>query len=248
MSERFDLVFSGDFARGVDETVAKKNLAALFKISPQKVDALFSGKPITLKKNLDFDTGNKYRVAIKKAGCIAQLVEQKDSAVEPKKEKAVFAAQEPAAQTTVSPPQEHASAVQSDVPPAPKLSESKTPDQDSGSGLSLAPTGAEVLRESERTAVAPVQVETAHLSIAETGSDLLDSDEKEEVVAPSIEFAVDLAPVGSDLLEASDKDEVVPVEVNLSGLSLAEPGADLEQIDDAKPKVAPDISHLSIKE
>jgi len=51
-SERFNLVFSGDLARGADLAQAKKNLGRLFKISDEKVEALFSGKAITLKKNL----------------------------------------------------------------------------------------------------------------------------------------------------------------------------------------------------
>ncbi|MBS7325001.1 MAG: hypothetical protein KIG85_00070 [Thiopseudomonas sp.] len=54
-----------------------------------------------------------------------------------------------------------------------------------------------------------------------------------------------LAGVGEDLLE--NKPEQVVTEVDISGLSLAAPGSDLEQLPGAEPVAAPDTSHLKLE-
>jgi len=75
--EIFDLVFKGELVKGAELGTVKSNIGKLFKMAPEKVEALFSGKAITLKKGLDFDAANRYRVAIKKAGARVDLVEKK---------------------------------------------------------------------------------------------------------------------------------------------------------------------------
>ena len=72
--ERFDLVFSGELVAGFDVAQVKKNIQALFRIDDAKVLVLFSGKPIALRKGLDADAANKYRVAMKKAGARVDVV------------------------------------------------------------------------------------------------------------------------------------------------------------------------------
>lgn len=64
-----NILFSGDLVDGVDLQQAKTNLSALFKISdPAKIDALLSGKQVTLKKNLDATQAKKYLAVLHKAG------------------------------------------------------------------------------------------------------------------------------------------------------------------------------------
>jgi hypothetical protein len=213
---------------------AKKNLAALFKISDEQVERLFSGKPITLKKSLEFDTANKYRVAIKKAGCIAELVECKAS--EPIKTDA------PSKAAPVPPPANSHS-----PEPATAPLNSQPSAENESSALSLAPVGSDVLASSDREVVEGVQVETEHLSLAATGEDLLQAAEKQQVSAPDIHVDAELAPVGSDLLDESDKQVFEALEIDLTSMTLAEAGADLEQLDESEPAVKPDISYLSLE-
>lgn len=55
-----------------------------------------------------------------------------------------------------------------------------------------------------------------------------------------------VAEVGEDLLEV--KPEVAVVEVDVSGMTLAPVGSDLEQLPGAAPVIAPDISHLKLQD
>lgn len=55
-----------------------------------------------------------------------------------------------------------------------------------------------------------------------------------------------LAAVGADLLQ--DRAEVAVVDIDVSGISLAPAGSDLEQLPGAQPVTPPDISHLSIEQ
>jgi len=74
-SELFDIVFSGKCDTGVKPGDAQRGLAALFKLSPEKVSHLFSGERITIKKNIDLATAMKYKKAMQKAGCLAVIAE-----------------------------------------------------------------------------------------------------------------------------------------------------------------------------
>ena len=74
MSEEvFNLVFSGELVKGSQEDAVKANLMRLFKFKPEQVDKMFSGKVITIKKNIDADTGRKLRAKFKQAGALCRL-------------------------------------------------------------------------------------------------------------------------------------------------------------------------------
>lgn len=55
-----------------------------------------------------------------------------------------------------------------------------------------------------------------------------------------------LAAAGEDLLQ--NKPEVTEVEVDVSGISLAPVGSDLEQLPGTEPVAVPDISHLQLED
>lgn len=64
-----NILFFGDLIDGFDLPQAKANLSTLFKIDDTaKIDALFSGKQVTLKKNLDAAKAKKYLAVLQKAG------------------------------------------------------------------------------------------------------------------------------------------------------------------------------------
>ena len=64
----YNIIFRGEIAEGQDVNKVKKNFGALFKVNDEKIDLLFSGRPVNIKKNIDHSTAIKYREAIEKAG------------------------------------------------------------------------------------------------------------------------------------------------------------------------------------
>lgn len=74
MSEhRFKIVFDGTLLPGVDINTAKLNLAALYKSEVPAVERLFSGQPVTLKRDLSQIDAQTYLQALKNTGIDARL-------------------------------------------------------------------------------------------------------------------------------------------------------------------------------
>jgi uncharacterized membrane protein YhaH (DUF805 family) len=74
MSEnRFKIVFDGTLLPGVDITTAKLNLAALYKSEVAAVERLFSGQPVTLKRELSQSDAQTYLQALKNTGIDARI-------------------------------------------------------------------------------------------------------------------------------------------------------------------------------
>jgi len=70
---RFDVVFHGEFSPEYDINDAKQKLAEIFKLSPETVDKLFSGQSVTIRKQVDEVTAEKYRKAAAGCGVIFEL-------------------------------------------------------------------------------------------------------------------------------------------------------------------------------
>lgn len=263
--ERFNLVFKGQLAKSADMNTTVRNLAQLFKIDLQKAKALFGGQITILKRDLDMDTANKYRAAIKKAGAIAelQIVENsKPAAVATKPAvsksaspgKAVFGAREPG-----SPPPAHAQ---------PFTVQNRVSTDNSDSGLTttvgvfgasrpepadiavpnygVASAGEDLLRAEEKTRVTEARIDTSSLSLKENDGNLLNDDEYEEFVALPVNVdAFDIAPPGADVLKPEERRKEMVTEVDTSGLSLGKLGENLAPPKPAAPS-PPDTSDISL--
>ena len=263
--EKFNLVFKGELAKSFTLEQAKANLSKLFKISGPKLDALFSGKPVILKKNMDFDTASKYRVAIKKAGGLVHLVEVAAPKPQtPPQPKATFGlgspadaptarAQEPVAgQLTLAPmdtpppssPRKASFGVQ---PPSAEANvESAVAQQvtQATGNFGVAPAGT-ALADQHPDVPAP-DVDVSGMTISETGADLLTEAEKTAFVPAEVDTsAMDLAEPGVDLLNDDEKSAVVEVDIDLSALSVADVGTRLEDPKPAPPP-APDVSKIQL--
>ena len=70
----YNLIFQGKIVDGASLEEVKNNVAKLFKADAAKTDALFSGKSIVIKKNLDTESAKKYLAVLKKAGAIVKAV------------------------------------------------------------------------------------------------------------------------------------------------------------------------------
>ena len=217
--ELFDLIFQGEIVKNIDEGLARKNVQQLFKIPAAKIDALFSGKPVVLKRGLNMDVANKYRVAIKKAGAVVNVVAQ----AAPVQKNDSPRAQEKISNITSAEPQTIAA-----------------------SGFTVAPVGADVLKAGEREVVVEKTFDLSAFSVRESDGPLLDADETSNEVSLDIEVDWSIAPAGSELLTEDQKEHSDPVTLDLSALSLAEVGVTLVEAKDDTAS-APDVSHLSLK-
>lgn len=83
----YNLVFQGKIVEGASLNKVKLNIAQLFKITAAKVEPLFSGKPIIIKKNLDTASAKKYLLILKKSGAIVKAIKLEEPKVQAPKTK-----------------------------------------------------------------------------------------------------------------------------------------------------------------
>ncbi|MES9968739.1 MAG: hypothetical protein ABW092_01815 [Candidatus Thiodiazotropha sp.] len=73
-AETFDVYFSGAILKDHDPAEVKRKIGAVFKLQGDKLDRLFSGKPIPIKKGIDMDRAIKFRVTFRDAGGLVDIV------------------------------------------------------------------------------------------------------------------------------------------------------------------------------
>ncbi len=74
MQNRFDIYFSGDILEGRNPAEVREAVGRIFKLSGDKLDALFAGKPRRIKKDLNVEQSGKFREVFRKAGALVQIV------------------------------------------------------------------------------------------------------------------------------------------------------------------------------
>ena len=75
---RYKLIFKGQIIEGNKIEDVKTRIADYFKISEEKIEHLFSGRPILIRKNVDFITGRRIQNIFQKAGAICRMIEIKE--------------------------------------------------------------------------------------------------------------------------------------------------------------------------
>lgn len=258
MAEMYHVVFKGEIIKGANLDSVKRNLGSLFKISGPKLEKLFSGAAVVLKKNLDFENAMKYRTALKKAGAIVDLKEIQIQANVPPKAtpgRAVFG--------------ERPSAAAPETPPLPEVTESAPKTASNPQAKTAATNGVEGaiaaqvqvpipssvrvaeagerLCESEPSPVA--DIDTSAISMRAGEGNLVDENERVHVDPVNVDTsAIALSPTGGDLLTEVEKTPFVPVNVDTSGISVADVGTDLVDSKKTPPVAAPDTSHIQLEE
>jgi hypothetical protein len=176
MSEaRFNVVFAGEIVAGADPAKVRENLAAAFRMDAAKVETLFSGKRVAVKKDADQATAMKLRAVMKQAGALADL----EKVAEPES-----AAPPPAPQPTAAPvaPVSQPAAVSGGS------LETVGTIRTGGTGFSgpfaVAPTGADLAV--ERHLPPPVVPDVSHLTVAPAGADMGQKKEEKPPVNPDI--------------------------------------------------------------
>jgi hypothetical protein len=169
---RIDVYFRGESAPGYSLAAVRQSLKTLFKTDDARIDALFSGRPVAIRRNLDANMARRYQQTLGQAGALVELraAENAGSSSQP------FAPAAPPttaalAPTLLQPP--HGSAA--------------------ATGWTLTPVGADLLNPEER-APAVVAVVSRDFQIEPAGADLLRPEERR----PSVVAAIDTSALGLD--------------------------------------------------
>ena len=191
MSEaRFNVVFAGELVPGADPQKVRQNLANAFRMDMTKVEALFSGKRVVVKKDADQATAMKFRAVMKQAGAQCDLEPVGQAAAAPA----------PAA-ASVAPP---AAAPEADTAPAP----APAPVATSASAGELETVG--TIRTGGTGFTGPFDV-------APSGTDLAQQRELPPAMVPDLSH-LSIAPAGADM--GQKKDDRPPVSPDISHLSI----------------------------
>ncbi len=261
----FDIIFLGQLQPGNTLVEVKPRLIQLFKVDAAKIDALFSGAAVPLKRNLDQVGAKKYQAVLARAGIKVQIrVSSASAAVVKPDTEAVrtnrLAAQakrraERPATTTANKPMsmsERLASAESQLAPVPTVNKENpiaAPNERAVAEnvLTIAAAGADVLTASERHRVTPVSVDTSAMSLRVGGGDLLDASERVKEVHVDLDLGhYELAATGEDLLHDDEKPLVEPVNVDIGGIEMAPVGSDMGQLKDERSPLRPDISKISL--
>ena len=236
----FAVVFSGRIANGASVEQVKGNVAKLFKVEVAKVERLFSGARVAIKKGLDEATAKKYQMALARAGAICEVINVAALKGAPTKASAKPAVAKPVA--PVARPEATAKARPvTKVRQTPGLTKDVVKEAPGSLGgfanVKLDAPGVVLVKHQD---VAPLQVDLHGLSMDQPGVVL--GVHKEEA-PPKVDLSgISMAEPGADIGKA---EKVPELAVDLSGLSMEEPGATLvEHAEVPEPRI--DTSRLSV--
>lgn len=249
----YNLIFQGEIVAGASLEEVKANVARLFKADAAKTAALFSGKTIVIKRNLDSDSAKKYLAVLKKAGALVKAVkvetqissdtgEQKPEPAQTPEQSQETPSSEPSSSTKLS--SGLASLISYNQPVRNDDAEDITEEE----GLQLAPLGAYIpnLHNDNDTIIIP---DLSHLTMSEAESGSLEefAQKPEPAALPDIsELSMSAANEGS-LEEFATRPEPIPIP-DTSMLDIAEQDDTPLSSQSTKPEpvAVPDISQLSM--
>lgn len=232
MSDKtYAIAFDGTLVEGAKLDQVKANVAKLFKAPLAKVEPLFCGKRIAIKRGLDKATALKYQVALRKCGAVTQVV---DTAAAAKKKAQILAAKKKQAQAA-------AAKQQAVAQPAPDTGLVRSVVKEAPSGDVLAGVSIDAPeRISPEEEVEELQVDISQFDTAEAGTLLVEPE-------PDVELDIDIpdlgvADPGAQLTEPHEEETL---EVDLSGFSMAEPGEQIVEPEEIE-ELQVDTSNLKL--
>jgi hypothetical protein len=192
--ELFEVAFSGQVSNSADIDNVKARVGQIFNADATKIARLFSGRRVTIKKNIDRATAVKYQNALTKAGAI---VEVKLMVAE----RPVDIAVGQVAIADAPRPNEQKPAPVQSTPVSAKEADVTLPPQ-------VNPLG-----------IKSDQIADLAVTVAPLGSAM--RDQSPEVTTPTYDLSgLDVAPVGSQI--GASKKEADPPPPDTSGLSMAD--------------------------
>lgn len=221
MSEKpYQIVVTGDLLDGTYLPDVKAKLAALFNTPADKLDPLFSGKRVVIKKGLSEDAAKKYVVAVQAAGlqCVAEAMAA-EAPRAPVGGTMAGVSVAPAGATLIDPPSVAAPVI--DI-----------------SAYKMAPVGETLV---EPPPVTVPEIDVSAFSMAPVGGNLVEHTPPQ---APSIDISgLSVAPPGTQLAEQKP---VTSPAIDISNLNLAPVGSDVGEMKREAGPPPPDTSHLKL--
>jgi hypothetical protein len=153
----FDIAFYGIMQPGMDKETAIRNMARLFKTTPEKVRPFFAGGRKVIKSRVNEQTARKYRTALEKAGLVIKIEAQSKADIDV---------------SSLS-----AAPVGADVLENPPVVEAQ-PIGDI-SNITMAEPGADVLENPPEVEAQPIG-DISGITVAEPGADLIENPEPKE--------------------------------------------------------------------
>ncbi|MEW8508641.1 MAG: hypothetical protein AB2598_18270 [Candidatus Thiodiazotropha sp.] len=105
-ADSYDVYFSGAIIKDNDPAEVKRKIGAVFKLEGDKLERLFSGKPIPIKRGVDMDRAIKFRVTFRDAGGLVDIVPAGEPPPAPRPQPQT--ADRPAPSIPASPPRQEA--------------------------------------------------------------------------------------------------------------------------------------------
>jgi hypothetical protein len=214
--ETYDVYFSGAILKTADAADTKRKIGAMFKLEGEKLERLFSGKPVPIKRNVDMDQAVRFRVAFRDAGALVDIVPSGQPAPDP-------ASRPTPPQRPVAPPIPAAA-----QPAAKSPAADSAPSHPDETGLSLAEGP---LPEPSASEAPAVSVPDYALS-APKAFNLSDCAAPVEAAPLPDISALDLEKEGALLDESPDPE---PLEIDTEALMLDAPGATLIEQEEVPP-------------
>ncbi|MAZ87469.1 MAG: hypothetical protein CL693_07480 [Cellvibrionaceae bacterium] len=255
-SQLFDIIFRGDIMPGHQLPDVKKKLAQLFKADEQKINALFTGAAVPLKKNLERPSAEKYQAVLRQAGADVQIsVAGKVTAKivpnrPPRPVRANSEASAPERKMTLQERLAQQEQERERQETKPQKSQVQTQENaDSGvSDFTLAPVGADLLEPEDKAVEPAVAIDVSQLSLKPQEGNLVETSELAHEAPVTIELTdYGLSELGDDLIQSHERRQIEPVEVDLPDVDLAPVGEELGQLQQPAPPPPPDTSAISLE-
>ena len=176
----YNIVFQGKIQADFDLQQVKDNLGKLFSAGEDKIDMMFSGKPIAIKKSVDQATALKYLQAMKKSGAIAHTYTLEGKVIDLTQPQQKAQDEKETAPNPAEPASKNTSDTLFDTltvaPPGEQLIPTQTfvEAQFNTEGMSMAPVGSDVT--DREPPPPPYQADLSNLSMANPGERVLDPD------------------------------------------------------------------------
>lgn len=232
----FEVVFSGKLVEGAVLEQVKANVAAMFKVEVAKVERLFSGATVSIKKGLDEATAKKYLMALSRAGAVCQVVNR--AAVVEKAASSAPSNANSAAKTAPLPKAAATSSVTSTELGLQKSVVKESPQGVGELGAANIDDPGTILVEHQDIPVP--EIDTHDLSLDQPGAAL---SEHEEVVAPQVDVSAFSMGEAGEILGEEEPFEAL--DVDLGDMSMDEIGVTLVEHQEV-PKPEIDTSKLSL--
>jgi hypothetical protein len=176
--ELFEIAFQGEIAEGADRETVMLRIGQMFKADAERVQKMFSGQRVTIKKQADAGMVAKYRAAFEKAGAVCIVRSLAEVEAERREAEAAASEQarpEPPAESVAESTAVTADADVGDLPPALQSRLRVRGDQIPDLDADLAPVGSPV--QHRIVEPPPFEIDTDGLVLAPPGVNLVTSPE-----------------------------------------------------------------------